>query len=91
LQRLVAQYEEAFCMEKPLSPQVSTLSCPGTHSQPTATGTGTKLRCHATSVLQTPGAGEMPESPQAMAAYAAGYAAGFYTAQSSSSVSPGQL
>ena len=25
LQRLVAQYEEAFCLEKPLSPQVSTL------------------------------------------------------------------
>jgi hypothetical protein len=31
LQRLVAQYEEAYCIEKPLSPQVSSLFDPRTH------------------------------------------------------------
>ena len=53
LQRLVAQYESAFCE-------------PGAAETP------------RTPVDQ---GGASQESPQTMAAYAAGYAAGFYTAQ----------
>lgn len=58
LQRLVAQYEEAFCSERPLSPQVSTLCNICTHVQLTATGNSKQMlvrqRCSADTWCRRP-------------------------------------